>query len=1271
MRLPLVALAMLAAALWCGTMHAQNAAAATQSADSAEAQPLPHHVPQWANAGNDRGAVPASQTLENLVIVVARTPEQQAAFEQLLRDQQDATSPDYHHWLNAAEIGDRFGRPTADMEMVTGWLRSNGLRVTWVSPSKTLIGFGGTAADIGRAFQTELHNYNVNGVQRMSVSSNPMVPAGLSSMIKGVRGLYSTEDTPQHISRVQSYSPDITLGAGAYVMGPADFDTIYDVPPGQTGAGVTVGIVGESRTDFADFTNFRSLTGATFANPTEVVPTALGGVDPGPAYTAPPTGGASAGLQSEATLDVLRVGSVAPAANLLLVVATSASGGVAVDAVYLVDTVPVPAQVMSISFGACESSAGPSGVDFWDSLFQTGAAEGMSIFASSGDSGASGCDAAFMTPPASPKANSPSYICSSSYATCVGGTEFNDTSNPATYWSNTNGAGLLSALSYIPEGGWNEPMNGTATQVAASGGGVSSVIATPSWQTGTGVPAARAGRYTPDVAFSASGHDGYFGCFAAGGGSCVASGGSIPFNVFAGTSAAAPGMAGVAALLDQKLGGAQGNLNPEIYSLAAHMPTAFHDVTVASSGVTSCSVNLPSMCNNSAPSPTGLTGGQAGYLVTAGYDEVTGLGSLDVKNFIDNYAVTTSINTFSISPTTIASGGSAKLSFQLTEAAPSGGASLALSSSNTSAFPVPATFTIAAGQTSGSFMNQAGAVTSSANVTVTASYNGRMEQAAITVTPAAGKTTPTVSVASSLNPSTYGASVTFTANVSGSGGTPTGTVTFLDGTTTLGTGTLGSGSAKFMTNALGVGAHSITASYGGDTNFNTAKSGVLTQTVNKSTPTVTLISSLNPSTVGASVTFTATVTGAGLTPTAAIAFLDGTTTLATVSPSSGVSKYTTTTLTAGSHSMTASFVGGPEYNAAKSSVLTQTVNPATKTNPTLSVTNSPVAYNGKAQAAMVMGSVAGTVSNVLYSGSATVPSTPGTYAITANFAPTDTTDYNSLTGASAGNFVINKTTPTIALTSSLNPSTVGASVTFTVTLTGTGIPPGGPVTFLDGTTALVTETPSGGVAKYTTTTLTAGSHSITANFAGGIYYNPTSSRLTQTVNKVTPTLSVSNSPVAYNGKAQAATVIGSVAGTVSNVLYSGSATVPGTPGTYAITASFTPTDTTHYNSLTGASAGNFVINKTTPTIALTSSLNPSTVGASVTFTVTLIGTGIPPGGPVTFLDGTTALVTETPSGGVAKYTTTALTAGSHSITANFAGGIYYNPTSSKLTQTVN
>jgi len=619
------------------TLHAQAINQVTQAVDSARVQALPNHLPLWANAANDAGSLPPDRVLGQMTVVLSRSLQQEQSFDSFLADQQDPTSPEYHHWLTPAEVGDRFGLSQQDIAAVTGWLQSQGLHVNWISPSRIFIGFGGTAADLGRALRTELHSYTVNGKVRISANSDPMVPQALSPVIKAIRGLYTVEERPLHRAEsMQSDSPLMTSG-GSHYIAPADFATIYSLPSSISGTGQSIGIVGRSRTDFADFNNFRQLTGSNFPNPTEIVPTAFGGVDPGPAYTTPQGPSVDTGDQGEATLDVMRAGSVAPGANLLLIVDTSASGDIYADAEYLVQTSPPPAQIMTISFGLCESEAGPAEVGSWDTLFKQAAAEGISAFVSSGDSGASGCDYAFTTPPASPDPNSPNFICSSSYVTCVGGTEFNDTTNPSTYWNSSSGSNLSSALSYIPEGAWNEPLNGSDTEPASSGGGVSSVIATPSWQTGTGVPAARSGRYTPDISFSAAMHDGYFGCFAADGGSCVVSNGFYSFMGFAGTSAAAPSMAGIAALLNQSMEGQQGNLNPTLYSLAVSAPTAFNDVTVASSGVSNCNINTPSMCNNSVPSASGLSGGQAGYLVTTGYDEVTGLGSLNVQNFLSNF----------------------------------------------------------------------------------------------------------------------------------------------------------------------------------------------------------------------------------------------------------------------------------------------------------------------------------------------------------------------------------------------------------------------------------------------------------------------------------------------------------------------------------------------------------------------------------------------------------------------------------------------------------
>ena len=717
--------------------QARAADRVVDAVDPTHRAPLPIGFPAWANPQTDAGALPADFPIQHATIILARSPDLQRAFEELLARQQEPGSADYHHWLTPVEVGERFGVSANDIIAVTQWLASENLQVESVSNSRVLIVFNGSAAAVGEAFGARMHRYMVDGEQRMSVSPEPSIPAALAPVIRAVSGLYTVKLYPMHRSGVGRLPvPADTLSGSEHFVFPADFATIYDLNSvysiGVTGTGQTIVIIGDSRVDNADIENFQTLSGLPVQDPIVTIPP--NGTDPGPPMT---TQGSYTGGQMEATIDVTRASGVAPGATIDLVVSSNAGSGcgVCVATEYVVDANPVPARVMNLSWGACESTAGSGGVTYWDTFFSQAAAEGISVFVSSGDAGAAGCDNYFTTPPAS-QILSPNYICSSTYATCVGGTEFADTSNPSQYWSATNGANYESALGYIPEGGWNEPLNSSSSpQTSQSGGGVSAYIATPAWQ--SGIAPGYQGRYTPDVSFTASCHDGYFSCLAAAGEGCT-SGNSQDFIYFCGTSATAPDMAGIAALINQKEGSPQGNLNPALYRLSVTAPTVFHDVTVQSSGVANCEVSVPSMCNNSTPSPTGLTGGLAGYLVGPGYDEVTGLGSIDVANLLANWASTTT--------------------------------------------PLPST---------------------------------------------------TTTLISSANTALHGTEVTLTASANSSDSVlAMGTVSFLDGTATLGTATLGaSGSAAYSTTSLTAGLHSITAVYGGDATHAGSTSAALVQAI--------------------------------------------------------------------------------------------------------------------------------------------------------------------------------------------------------------------------------------------------------------------------------------------------------------------------------------------------------------------------------------------------------------------------------------------------------
>src|ERR1039457_6315365 len=249
-----------------------------------------------------------------------------------------------------------------------------------------------------------------------------------------------------------------------------------------------------------------------------------------------------------------------------------------------------------------------------------------------------------------------------------------------------------------------------------------------------------------------------------------------------------------------------------------------------------------------------------------------------------------------------------------------------------------------------------------------------------------GKSPSSVTLSSSLNPSTYGSSVTLTAMV-----TPlvaTGTITFKDGSTTLGTGTIGAGKATFSISTLAVGSNSITASYGGDTNDNSSTSTTLTQTVNKTNTTVTLASSANPSAYGSSVTFTATV--APTTATGTVTFTNGSTTLGTATISNGSATYSTSTLASGSQPITASYGGELNDNSSTSTVLTQTINSA----PQVVTTSLPAGTAGTSYSATL---------------AATAGTTPYRWSISSGSLPAGLS-LNANTGAITG-------TPTVAGTS--------------------------------------------------------------------------------------------------------------------------------------------------------------------------------------------------------------------------------------------------------------
>jgi hypothetical protein len=559
---------------------------------------------------------------------------------------------------------------------------------------------------------------------------------------------------------------------------------------------------------------------------------------------------------------------------------------------------------------------------------------------------------------------------------------------------------------------------------------------------------------------------------------------------------------------------------------------------------------------------------------------------------------------------------------------------------------------------------------------ITASYGGDSKDNGSTssvltqtISPAAS----TITVASSTNPSIYGSSVTFTATVKQS--TATGTVTFMDGSTTLGTGTISGGKATFSTSALLGGSHSVTAAYGGDSNYSPSASLAVTQTVKPASSSVAVSSSVNPSNYGSPVTFTATMTPGGATGT--VTFKDGTTTLGTGTISGGIATYSTSLLAVKSHSITADYGGDTNDTASVSPALTQTVNQATTTvaltssaNPsiygssaTFTATMTPATATGKvtfADGTTTLGT--GTIS----SGTATFSTSalaPGPHSITASYGgdPNDTANTSpTLTQT------VNQASPAVTLTSSVNPSSYGASVKFTAAVAPTNAT--GIITFMDGNTILGTATLSSGKASYTTSGLAVGSHSVTAVYGGDSNHNAnTSSIFTQTVKKATSSmvLSSSGNPSSYSSAVTFTVTLapGSETGVVTfkdgNTLL-GTGAINGGIATYttgalavgshSILASYA--GDLNFNTSTPATLRQ-VVNQASTTVTLTSSANPSAYGSSATFTATVT----PPtaAGAVTFKDGSTTLGTGAISNGIAIYSTSVLALGPHSVTASYGG----------------
>lgn len=569
------------------------------------------------------------------------------------------------------------------------------------------------------------------------------------------------------------------------------------------------------------------------------------------------------------------------------------------------------------------------------------------------------------------------------------------------------------------------------------------------------------------------------------------------------------------------------------------------------------------------------------------------------------------------------------------------------------------------------------------------------------------------------NPTTadIGTSISSTISVISSNATliPTGSVVLKDGSATLQTLALDAQgvAAPYATTALTVGQHTLTASYAGDSNNAAGISAPVVVTINKISTTTKISSSQNPASGGASLVLQASVTPASTNSVAGslsgtVTFMEGSTVLGTGTvTSAGVATLTISSLTVGSHTITASYSGNDNYAASNAeSPLIQVIQLAqTKTELTSSL-NPSIAGNNVTLTAVVSGDgaiPAGTVAfmdGALQIGIATLNSggqatfataalAAGTHALTAVYSG-DAKDATSTSTVLSQ--LVKQATTQISLVSSSNPATAGTSITFLATLSSDGGLPTGSMTLREGATTLATSAMSAtGAAQFTLSTLSVGTHTLTAEFAGDANHAASISNiLTQVVNYASSglTITTSQNPSVYGTSVLfTANVTGEGQQPTGSVIFSDNGTVLGTQllstagvatystanltiGTHTITATYTG-DTTH-QAAAPKSVSQSVVQQTTT--ALSSSLNPSVVGNTVRLTASVTGANqTTMTGSVVFTDGGTAIGTAVlTSSGTAVLDISTLTAGIHQIVATYSGdNNNEGSTSRPLQQTVN
>ncbi len=652
---------------------------------------VPNSVQPKVKLGTDVGPTQEDTPLD-MSIRFSMTAAQEAALDQLLADQQNPASPQYHQWLTPAQFAAQFGLSSADIAKVSAWLTSKGFTVTGVGNGGMFISFKGTVGQAQSAFATRIRNISYKGETHFANVTNVSVPSALGGVVEAVTGLHNFRLQPHlHANAVSpKYTSSLT---GNHFIAPGDVYTIYDTSSllnnGITGTGESLAVTGEVDINIADITAFRTAAGLS---PVTNLPTTVhaNGLDPGPAIcTSCDTGPNELDL-AESSIDLEWSGAMAPTASIIFVNAlcTLPGTGCGVDAMtWAIDNNLAP--IVTTSYGSCEVGWGASDIAAMQLLFKQANVQGQTVLAAAGDEGATDCDtgnSSTQTYADATEGLAVDFPGSSPNVTSVGGTQFNEgnTTGTTQYWGSTNGTvGQGSALGYIPEAIWNDISDDF---FEGGGGGASAYFTKPAWQQGSGVPNDGA-RDVPDLSLDAADiHDGFLFCMnvAATNGDCSSGfrNASSDFDTAGGTSFDSQIFGGMLALVEQKIGSRISNANPILYALANNSLYYTPGKTVTT--LPSVVFNDVTSGNNSMPCATGSTecsnGGSLGYSAAAGYDEASGWGSPNLYNLANSWNLVSPLSsgtlgsnvsstTLLASTTSVASGSSITLTATVTGSA--------------------------------------------------------------------------------------------------------------------------------------------------------------------------------------------------------------------------------------------------------------------------------------------------------------------------------------------------------------------------------------------------------------------------------------------------------------------------------------------------------------------------------------------------------------------------------------------------------------------------